>query len=222
MQPVCAIVSPSNFLLPVASSADRILANAANPPAGRIDVDNKKDFNIEEINKWRQDSKLSKTIDYRISKNYDGSATFIIQNGKEVQKIPLSAEQFNNYFPRYAAVNPITRMKYLTLSSPENTTNAVKKGDPVNAAFSGYSLPLLQDTTIASRVRYDVEGSSRNVGDRNGRYLIRVYVFDGKIWHQEIINQKGYIGEEEIQDKLNNIGMDVVNHILKKQYGNFR
>ena len=193
-----------------------LISDSKNPSTGIIDVNKKSDFNPDLVTKWREDPKI-KDVDYRIIKNYDGSAKVIIQHGTEVQSIPLTADTFNRYFPRYAEVSPITQMKNDILSSPENTTNILHRGDPVNAAYTGYNIPNLQGTNYASRVRYDVEGTASNTGAPTDKYQVRVYACDDKgQWHQDVINQTGYIGEERIQDAINMIGTDVIANILKK------
>ena len=152
-----------------------------------------------------------------INKNYDGSGSLIVQHGTEQQTIPLSADQFMNYFPRYAVLNPITKMKNDILSSPENTTNPLRKNEPTTAAYTGNSIPNLRGTNFATRVRYDVEGASSNNGSSSDGYVIRVYACDDKGgWHQGIITEQGYIGEGKIQAAIDMIGMEVVEKILKK------
>jgi len=192
-----------------------LISDSMNPALGSLDLGSYKDFDAEIVQKWRQDETISKSLDYRIVKNYDGSGELIIQNGKDIQKIPMSTMQFNNYYPRYAKSNPVTKIKNTILASPGNTTNINKRGDAVNAQYTGYDVPLLQGTNYAKNVRFDVEGAKSNTGGKIDSYQIRLYVFNNNIWKDMVINQKGYIGEEQIQDAISDIGMDLVNETLK-------
>lgn len=191
-----------------------IIDRAMNPPIG-VDSDTYADFDPELVNKWRNDTKV-KDLGYRLIKNYDGSGKLVIQNGPEKQIVPLTASEMRSYFPRYSQVDPITHIKTQVLASPEFTTNPVGKNNPVTAAYTGDSLPLLRGTNVASSVRYDIEGSSSNIGDRNDRYQVRLYVFDGKIWHNQIVNQQGYVTEDKLQDVFNMIGTEIVASTLKQ------
>lgn len=191
---------------------DALIADSMNPELGVLDLKQLKDFDGATVHKWRTENAK---LDYRIVKNYDGSGELIIQNGKQTQKIPMTAETFNNYYPRYAQTNPVTRIKSMILASPSNTTNINKRGDAVNAQFTGYDIPLLRGTNYAKNVRFDIEGAKSNTGGKIDNYQVRLYAFDGKIWHNTVINQQGYIGEEQIQDAINGIGMDLVNYTLK-------
>jgi len=191
---------------------DALISDSMNPALGMLDLEKSKDFDPATVSKWKTEKK---PLDYRIVKNYDGSGELIIQNGTEIQKIPMTPETFNNYYPRYAQTNPVTRIKSMILASPGNTTNINKRGDAVNAQFTGYDVPLLKGTNYAKNVRFDIEGAKSNTGGKIDNYQVRLYAFDGKVWHSSVINQQGYIGEEQIQDAINGIGMDLVNYTLK-------
>jgi len=192
-----------------------IIAKSMIPSVGGLDVNSNSDFNAETLNTWRNNPKI-KDLQYRISKNYDGSANLVVQNGTEKQTIPMTASDFTAFFPRYAEVSAMTAIKRDILSSPESTTNPLGREKPTSAAYTGYNLPMLKDTNIASKVRYDIEGAKSNSGGPMDGYQVRVYVNDGKMWHQGVVNQRGYIGEEQIQDVISRIGMDVVQSILKQ------
>lgn len=196
-------------------NTEALISDSMNPELGSLDLNTYKDYDAETVQAWRQDEKINKSLDYRIVKNYDGSGELIIQNGKQIQKIPMSPMQFNNYYPRYAQSNPVSRIKSTILASPGNTTNINKRGDAVNAAYTGYDIPLLKGTNYAKNVRFDVEGAKSNTGGKIDSYQIRLYVLDGNIWKDMVINQKGYIGEEQIEDAISGIGMDLVNYTLK-------
>lgn len=193
-------------------NTEALISDSMNPELGSLDLNTYKDYDAETVQKWKDDKA---SLDYRIVKNYDGSGELIIQNGKQVQKIPMSPTTFNNYYPRYAQSNPVTRIKSTILASPGNTTNINKRGDAVNAAYTGYDLPLLKETNYAKNVRFDVEGAKSNTGGKIDSYQIRLYVLNGNIWKDMVINQKGYIGEEQIEDAISGIGMDLVNYTLK-------
>ena len=193
---------------------DALISDSMNPELGILDLKKTKDYDPDTVSKWRTDPKVK--LDYQIVKNYDGTGELIVQNGTEKQTIPMTAQTFKAYYPRYAATNPVTQMKSMIMASPSNTTNINKKGDPIGAQFTGYNIPLLNGTSIAKNVRYDVEGARSNTGGKIDSYQIRLYAFDGKLWHNSVINQQGYIGEESIQDAINGIGMDAVSYTLKQ------
>jgi len=195
-------------------NTDALISDSMNPELGILDLKKTKDYNPDTVSTWRADPKAK--LNYQIIKNYDGSGELIVQNGTEKQTIPMTPQTFKAYYPRYAATNPVTQMKSMIMASPSNTTNINQKGDPIGAQFTGYSIPLLNGTTIAKNVRYDVEGAKSNRGGKVDSYQIRLYAFDGRLWHNSVINQQGYIGEESIQDAINGIGMDAVNYTLKQ------
>ena len=194
---------------------DALISDSMNPELGILDLEKTKDFDPATVQAWRESKAV---LDYQIIKNYDGSGQLVIQRGPIKQIIPMTADTFQDYYPRYAATNPVTQMKSMIMASPSKTTNINKRGDAVNAQFTGYTIPLLSGTNIAKNVRYDVEGASSNKGGKTDSYQIRLYVFDdkSKIWHDTVINQQGYIGEESIEDAINGIGMDAVNYTLKQ------
>jgi hypothetical protein len=197
--------------------ADQLISNSIGNPLGMVDVERKSEFKPEVISSWRKDAKIRENLDYRIIKNYDGSGTFIIQNGKEIQKIPLTAKGLNAYYPQYSGISPVDAIKDAISTSPELTTNPVAQGEPTTAAYTGYGIPSLRDTNWASRVRFDVEGYYKNIGNEDDGYQIRVYVCDDNgLWHQDTINQTGFIKEGRILEAIDSIGMDIVMQILKK------
>ena len=196
------------------SRTEALISDSMNPELGMLDLKERKQFDPSIVQSWREDPKA--VLDYQIVKNYDGSGQLIIQKGADKQVVPMSAQTFQSYYPRYAATNPITQIKSIIMASPSNTTNVNKRGDAIGAQYTGYNIPLLSGTTIAKNVRYDVEGAKSNSGGKVDSYQVRLYAFDGKIWHDSVINQQGYIGEEAIQDAINGIGMDAVNYTLKQ------
>jgi len=195
---------------------DALISDSINPKEGGLDSERMTDWNGATVTTWKNDPKI-KDLDYRIVKNYDGSGQFIVQHGKEQQIIPLTAEKFNAYFPKYAEINPVTQIKSIITKSPTSSTNVMRKGDPTNAAFTGSNLPMLKGTNYESKVRYDVEGATSFPGGPIDSYQIRVYVVDDKgLWHQSVINQRGYLTDTQIQEKINGIGMEIVNYVLKQ------
>ena len=186
---------------------------------GALDVENKGDFDPETLNKWQQEAKTGKTIlGFVLHKNYDGSGSLIVQNGKDEQVVPLTASQFSSDFPRYARLNFTDQIKSRILASPDATTNMNKLKDPVNAAFTGQSLPLLKGTKYESLVRYDVEGTNDATGAPTDDYQIRVYVYDDKqkVWKNDVVNQTGYMRENALSSSIQGIGLDIVNRIKNK------
>jgi hypothetical protein len=197
--------------------ADQLIANSIANPIGMIDVNRKSEFNATTITSWREDPKIKGNLDYRLIKNSDGSGTFVIQHGSDKQIIPLTASYMSTYYPQYAGISSINTMKDAIMSSPEFTTNPISKGNPTSALYTGYAIPNLRDTEWASRVRFDVEGSFRNIGSPEDDYQIRVYVIDDKgLWHDEIINQTGFIKEGRIMEAVEGIGTEVIMQILNK------
>lgn len=186
---------------------------------GALDVTGKSEFDPEIVNKWRQNPKIASTLDYIVKKKYDGSAELVIQNGTEKQVIPMDAGKFSAYYPQYAKTNPMNTIKSMVLSSPGHTTNATGTKDAtgaVNAYYSGFNVPLLAETPLASLVRLDVEGAEDNDGGPNDRYQLRMYVNDNGIWKDKILNTKGFVNESGVQDIMRNIGTRTVEDILKK------
>ena len=196
------------------SMAHQLISNAIGSNLPGLDTEHGEGFDIPTLTQWQEDPKIKQNLTYRIVKNYDGSGKFIVQHGKDRQTIPMTAERFKDYFPRYSEVNPVTQIKDIILQSPEKTTNPLKKGDPVNAAFRGTNLPLLQGTNYASKVRYDIEASSTKGPITD--YMIRLYVWDGRIWHDALITQNKFVSDVDLQDKINGIGMEMVNYVLKQ------
>jgi hypothetical protein len=191
-----------------------IIADATNPATGFIDVDKKKQYNIETINSWLKDPQEKLVTHLRLSKNYDGSGKLTVEHNKDIYTIPLSADKFKSYYPNYSGLSWLSQVKS-DLKQSNNTTNTNVVGDPVHATFTGDDLPLINGTDYASKVRVDIEGDVDNNGSENDLYQIRLYVHDGNTWHDAIINQKGYLPEGELERKFKAIGMDAVKYVLE-------
>lgn len=188
---------------------------------GALDTKGRGDFSPSTINDWLTGKGSDKLI-YTVEKNYDGSANLIIQKGTESQIVPMKAEEFSAFFPKYAVTHPFNDIKFAVLASPNHTTNVTGStgGDPaaaVNAYFSGHDVPGLKGTAIAPLVRLDVEGSPNNDGGASDKYQVRMYVNDQGIWKTAILNQSGYVTEDGVQAILQNIGTNTVSDILKSK-----
>ena len=181
---------------------------------GALDTKRPKDFNPETVNKLTKDGKAN----YNIIKNYDGTAKLIITNGVDKQTIPLTANEFSNWFPQYAGINPMTKFKASVLSSSSKTTNMIGIGNPAGAAIHGYS-PLVpgisSNPRISSKVRFDIEGSPNNTGADTDKYQIRVYYHSSKGWQDAILNDEGYKSEADILPLLQSVGPATINDLFK-------
>lgn len=181
---------------------------------GGLDTEN---FNPNTISEWRS-SKGAKEIKYILDKTEDDSgATLRIMKGDEIQEIPLNAQQLATYFPKSVRRNFMDNIKYVIQSSPEKTTNAMsKRGDPLNARFTGEMLPLFSGTGLAQLVRFDIEGAKTNDGGPNDGYQIRMYVNDNGVWKSDIVNQQGFATFGGVQEVLRNIGLNEYERIKNK------
>ena len=181
---------------------------------GALDTKRPNDFNPEVVNKLTKDGKAN----YNIIKNYDGTAKLIITNGVDKQTIPLTANEFSNWFPQYAQINPMTKLKASILSSSNKTTNMTGIGNPAGAAIHGYS-PLVpaisSNPKISNKVRFDIEGSPNNTGADTDKYQIRVYYHSSKGWQDAILNDGGYKSEADILPLLQSVGPATINDLFK-------
>ena len=181
---------------------------------GALDTKKPNDFDPEVVNKLTKDGKAN----YNIIKNYDGTAKLIITNGVDKQTIPLAANEFSNWFPQYAGINPMTKFKASVLSSSNKTTNMTGIGNPAGAAIHGYS-PLVpaisSNPKISNKVRFDIEGSPNNIGADTDKYQIRVYYHSSKGWQDAILNDGGYKSEADILPLLQSVGPATINDLFK-------
>ena len=181
---------------------------------GALDTKKPNDFDPVVVNKLTKDGKAN----YNIIKNYDGTAKLIITNGVDKQTIPLTANEFSNWFPQYAQTNPMTKFKASVLSSSNKTTNMTGIGNPAGAAIHGYS-PLVpaisSNPKISSKVRFDIEGSPNNIGADTDKYQIRVYYHSSKGWQDAILNDGGYKSEADILPLLQSVGPATINDLFK-------
>ena len=182
---------------------------------GQVDVERKEQFNPSAITELQKNPNTK----YSIEKKYDGSANMIISDGTNTQIVPMTSDEFSAYFPTYAQNHPLNSIKYAVLASPQHTTNLTGGSDPaaaVNAYFTGYNIPGLSKTSLAPKVRLDVEGSPFNDGGPNDKYSVRMYVHDGDTWKTDILNQQGFLTEDGVLGVINNIGTNTVEDLLKK------
>lgn len=182
---------------------------------GQVDVERKEQFSPEIIAELQKNPNTK----YTIEKKYDGSANMIITDGSTTQIVPMTASEFGAFFPSYAQSHPLNSVKYAVMASPYGTTNLAGGKDgsaAVNAYFTGYNIPGLSKTAIASKVRLDVEGNPFNNGGANDKYSVRMYVYDGNTWKTDILNQQGYLTEDGVLGVINNIGTNTVEDLLKK------
>ncbi len=182
---------------------------------GQLDVERKEQFNPGTITELQKNPNTK----YTIEKKFDGSANMIVTDGTTTQIVPMTASEFSGFFPSYAQNHPLNSIKYAVLASPNHTTNFSGGNDAsaaVNAYFTGHNIPGLSKTSIASKVRLDVEGSPNNSGGASDKYSVRMYVYDGNVWKTDILNQQGYLTEDGVLGVINNIGTNTVEDLLKK------
>ena len=186
---------------------------------GALDVNRKNDFSPETVSSWRT-GKGSSDVKYSLEKNPDGSAKMVIQNGNEKQIVPITSEELSIFFPAATKSSPLSDVKLSILSSTNHTTNSAnirdKESGAVSAYYSGYNIPGLANTKLASRVRVDVEGSQTNDGGAADKYQLRMYVLDNNgAWKTQVLNQAGWKNESEIMSMMNQIGTITVEDVLK-------
>jgi hypothetical protein len=182
---------------------------------GQVDVERKGQFNPATITELQKNPNTK----YTIEKKFDGSANLIVTDGSTTQIVPMNANEFGSFFPDYAQTHSLNSVKYAVMASPNHTTNLAGGNDEaaaVNAYFTGYNIPGLSKTALASKVRLDVEGNPFNNGGANDKYSVRMYVYDGNVWKTDILNQQGFLTEDGVLAVINNIGTNTVEDLLKK------
>ena len=153
-------------------------------------------------------------------KKFVGSADMIIEGAEGRQVLHVSASKVNRHFPEIAKVNPLNAAKYAIQSSPDRTTNLFTgsgEGGAVNSMFSGFDLPLLSNSQVASRVRFDIEGSPDNDGSNLDEFTLKMYVQPkgSNTWVKGYMNQN-YVSLAGIQETINNIGDTTIDSFLTK------
>jgi len=182
---------------------------------GALDSTRPDDFDPEELGKMRGEGKKPA---YTYVKKKDGSATLIITEGEDVQKIPLTAQEFRSWATDYSYVNPMSDVISAVQSSKNKTTNKANRAEGSTARYTGYSplLPGFNNTKIASKVRMDIEGSPDNTGNADTDvFQARLYYYNGKEWKDEVLNSGGYVDASNLQILLSQTGQKTIETLFK-------
>ena len=182
---------------------------------GALDSDRPDDFSPSKVDAMRKEGSKA---GYTYLKKNDGSATLVITSGSDVQRVPLTAEEFRNWVTDYSYVNPMTDVIATVQSSPNKTTNKARLKQGSTAMYTGNSglVPGLNNTKIASRVRFDIEGSDDNVGNAGtDLFQARIYYSDGKNFKDEVLNPGGYLNAYQLQLLLNQVGPKTIETLFK-------
>ena len=189
---------------------------------GSLDLSDKQKFDPNKIANWRT-GKTKDALVFALRKKGNGSGDLLISLGEEMQTIPMNNAVFSDHFPNESQVSNTKHIRDLA-SSEFKTTNAagiIGKSEGARYAYlSGYQLPLLQNSKLASKVKLDVEGSENNIGDpRYDRFQIRLYVYDesNKVWKHDIYDVGGLIYEAGLLPAFSTIGEKEINRILKSK-----
>jgi hypothetical protein len=181
---------------------------------GALDSKRPDDFSPAKIAEMKKAGNLG----YTYIKKKDGSATLVFTSGKDVQKIPLSAEEFRNWVNDYSYVNPMSDVIYSVQSSRNKTTNKAGTAQGSTARYTGYSplLPGFNNTKLAPKVRVDIEGSPDNIGNASTDvFQARLYYYDGKGWKDEVLNSGGYVDAANLQILLSQTGQKTIETLFK-------
>jgi hypothetical protein len=183
---------------------------------GALNVKRKADFDPATLDKFVSGDG-SKATSYTLTKNYDGSGKLTLNNAGQKQVIPLTRKELVDYFPEAADTsgNMITNIKAAILGSENFTTNSTGTDNPVNSYFSGYNIPGIQETALASMVRMDIKGATSNVGDDSDLFEVLMYVNTSDGWKKSVLNKKGYVNSAGLQMIINNIGTATVEDVIK-------
>jgi hypothetical protein len=178
---------------------------------GALDSERPDDFNPSEL------AKMEKPTFTYIKKN-DGSATLVATSGGDVQKIPLTPTEFRNWVTDYSYVNPMTDVISAVQSNIGKTTNKANVKQGSTARYTGFSplVPGLNNTGIASKVRFDIEGDMDNIGDAStDLFQVRLYYYDGKNFQDEVLNPGGYLNAYQVQLLLSQTGPKTIETLFK-------
>ena len=182
---------------------------------GSLDSAHPNDFKPATLGEMRGEGKKPS---YTYVKKKDGSATLVITEGDDIQKIPLTAQEFRSWATDYSYVNPMSDVIYSVQASKNKTTNKANKQEASTARYTGYSqlLPGFNNTKIASRVRMDIEGSPDNIGNADTDvFQARLYYYDGKQWKDEVLNSGGYVDAANLQILLSQTGQKTIETLFK-------
>ena len=181
---------------------------------GALDSENPNDFSPAKLAEMQKAGNLGFTY----LKNYDGSATLVLTSGENVQKIPLTKEEFRNWATDYSYINPMTDVISAVQSSPNKTTNKANVKEASTARYRGYSplLPGFNNTKLAPKIRLDIEGSPENTGKaETDMFQARLYYHNGKNWQHEVLNQGGYLDASNLQILLSQTGQKTIETLFK-------
>jgi hypothetical protein len=178
---------------------------------GALDVNNPKDFDPSALAKMEKPS-------FTYLKDNTGGATLVITSGTDVQKIPLTPTEFRNWVTDYSYINPMSDVISTIQSNPSKTTNKANVKQGSTAGYTGFSplVPGLNNSKIASKVRFDIEGDSDNTGNAStDLFQVRVYYHDGKNFQDEVLNPGGYLNAYQLQLLLNQTGPKTIETLFK-------
>jgi len=161
-------------------------------------------------------------VGWELEKFRDGTAQIIVSQGTTVEIIPVLPEDLRNYFPQATQVSPFNQVRDLIYTSPNKTTNSAGATDDnptnaVNARYSGYDLPQLEQAKDAPLFRYDIIGSPNNTGKSDtDQFLFVGYVKDPKTdgWKRKELSD-GYQGEGKMLQIMKNWNKDNITEAQK-------
>jgi len=172
---------------------------------GALDQDRMGDYSPTTVSEMMK----STSVGYTFKKYFDGSVDFIVTADGKTQKVPITAEEFRNSFPKYAGINPLTKAIERIKKKPHKSTNRLKRGDPQGAWFYGWDFGGLEPfPELARRVRVDIEGAY----DGSPLYSIRIfYLNDDGQWLKEYISPENeHVNLPTLQKRLLQIGTNTV------------
>jgi len=181
---------------------------------GALDSDRPDDFSPSKLEEMKEKGNLGFTY----VKDNSGGATLVATAGSDVQKIPLTPQEFSTWVNKYSYLNPMTDVVSAVQSSPGKTTNKGNTKQGSTARYTGFSplVPLLNNQAIASKVRFDIEGDSDNTGNTStDLFQARIYYHNGKNFQDEVLNPGGYLNAYQLQLLLNQIGPKTVDTLFK-------
>jgi hypothetical protein len=181
---------------------------------GSLDSDNPDDFSSSKIAEMKKNGDFGVTY---IKKN-DGSAVLVATSGEDVQKIPLTAEEFRNWVTKYSYINPMNDVINNVQSSKSKTTNKANLKQGSTARYTGFNslLPGINNTKIAPKVRLDIEGSPDNTGNAStDMFQARLYYHTGKNFEDKVLNTGGYLNASQLQLLLNQTGPKTIETLFK-------
>lgn len=222
------LVSQTATLNPDFSKGDeQNLSRFLDKVTGRYNaLDKSAPFDLNKVNNWwatrKSGEKEAVKTGWNFEKFEDGSAQIIVSHGKEKEIIPVLPEDMANYFPQATQTSPFNVIKRQLRISPNGTTNLAGAVDDnpingVNARYSGFDLPQLQNAPDAGLFRYDFIDSPNNTGkSATDKYLMVGYVHDPKTdtWKRKELSN-GYEGEGKMLQILSNFNKNNITEAQK-------